>query len=378
MLCLWHVRKAWKEDAVQKIKDETLRVHVLKAVEEIMYSSDLIQGEGAVIRAKQKINGIRHTFPAAEGFVSYFEETWSGKTAMWVTGNRNFPHCGQDTNAAIESYHANLKSILSQTRQKLSGRRMDWLVYHLIGDVLTHYWYGVQCKLYGFIKNRKAEGIVAGAVLRAREIPDEYVSIYPDDRDIALVLSVNNYPNVWIVTCPNSIWAQCNCPMGMRGNICKHAMKVFKHLHPAVQDGFIIRFAGTLKGTIEAGTNNSVIDAFESGRTVNSGDGASTPVGGERVGPQGQFQEFLFVLQEIESIVTHDRSLTAFAVAQVNNVKGKIFDKQAKSQAGLLHPLSQPQFQPGECDNNTRWHPSFLERSRHRGGNVGKKRKIAS
>ena len=325
----------------------------------------------------QDIAGLRVTFPAADGFVSYFEETWSGKTAMWVTGNRNFPHCGHDTNAAIESYHANLKSILTQSRQKLCGRRMDWLVYHLIGDVLTHYWYGVQCKLYGFIKNRKAEGIVAGAVLRAREIPDEYVSIYPDDRDIALVLSVNNYPNVWIVTCPNSIWAQCNCPLAMRGNICKHAMKMFKYLHPDVQDGFIIRFAGTLKGTIEGGTNNSVMDAFEPGRTVKCGDGASA-VGVDRGGPEGQFREFLAVLQEIETIVTHDRSLAAFALAQVNNVKGKIFDRQAKSRAGLLHPLSQPQFQPGECDNNTRRHPSFLERSRRKGGNVGKKRKIAS
>ena len=53
MLCLWHVRKAWKENVVQKIKDETLRVQILKVVEDIMYSSDLIQGEAAVTRAKE-------------------------------------------------------------------------------------------------------------------------------------------------------------------------------------------------------------------------------------------------------------------------------------------------------------------------------------
>ena len=58
-----------------------------------------------------------------------------------------------ETNAAIESYHANLKSLLREGRQKLNRRRMDWLVFHLIGDVLTHYWYGVQCKLDGFVKN---------------------------------------------------------------------------------------------------------------------------------------------------------------------------------------------------------------------------------
>ena len=251
MLCLWHVRKAWKENVVQKIKDETLRVKILKVVEDIMYSSDLIQGEAAVTRAKVKIVGMRDDFPQARDFIHYFEETWSGKTAMWVTGNRNFPHCGQDTNAAIESYHANLKSILRESRQKLNGRRMDWLVFHLIGDILTHYWYGVQCKLYGFVKNRKLEGIVAGAVLRTREIPDNYVFMYPDEKDVALVISVNNYPAVWTVTCPNSTWAQCDCPMGMRGNICKHQVKVFKLLYPKVEDAFIIRHAGTLKDTME-------------------------------------------------------------------------------------------------------------------------------
>ena len=51
----------------------------------------------------------------------------------------------------------NLKLILNQTRQKLCGRCIDWT--HLIGDVLTHYWYGVQCKLYDFIKNKKLKGL---------------------------------------------------------------------------------------------------------------------------------------------------------------------------------------------------------------------------
>jgi hypothetical protein len=75
----------------EKIKDESLRVSVLKAVEEIMYSTNLIQRDVAVLRAKQKIVGLRQRFPGAGGFISYFEETCSEKTAMWVTANRNFP-----------------------------------------------------------------------------------------------------------------------------------------------------------------------------------------------------------------------------------------------------------------------------------------------
>ena len=69
------------------------------------------------------------------------------------------------------------------------------------------------------MKKPKLKNIVDGAVLRAREIPDNYIFMYLDEKDVTLVISVNNYLAVWIVTCPNSTWAQCDCPMGMRGNI---------------------------------------------------------------------------------------------------------------------------------------------------------------
>ena len=36
-------------------------------------------------------------------------------------------------------------------------------------------------------------------------------------------------------------------------------------------------------------------------------------------------------MHEIKSFVTYDRALIPFAIAHVNNVKGKIFDRQAKA-----------------------------------------------
>ena len=63
---------------------------------------------------------------------------------MWCVGARKIPHASQNTNAAIESYHSNLKSILNSAKEMFVGRRMDWLIYHLTCEVLTHYWYGVQ------------------------------------------------------------------------------------------------------------------------------------------------------------------------------------------------------------------------------------------
>jgi hypothetical protein len=73
---------------------------------------------------------------------------------------------------------------------------MDWLIYHLVGDVLIHYWYGVQCKIFGYIRNKKCERIIASAVLWACDIPSTNVLLYPDGDDIAFVVSCNHPPNV--------------------------------------------------------------------------------------------------------------------------------------------------------------------------------------
>jgi hypothetical protein len=48
---------------------------------------------------------------------------------------------------------------------------MDWFIYHLVSDVLAHYSYGVQRKIFGYIMNKKCERIVANDVLWAYDIP---------------------------------------------------------------------------------------------------------------------------------------------------------------------------------------------------------------
>ena len=54
-----------------------------------------------MIQTKLNFVGLWADFPQASDFISYFEETWSGKIAMWITGNQNFPNCGHDINVAI-------------------------------------------------------------------------------------------------------------------------------------------------------------------------------------------------------------------------------------------------------------------------------------
>ena len=242
------MRKAWAENAVKKIPNVAERTTVLQMLGDIMYGKGCSVDDDPVDWALHQLDRISNSRPLSTAFMKYMDENWRAKTPMWCVGARRIPHAGQNTNAAIESYHCNLKSVLNSAKERFVGRRMDWLIYHLTGDVLTHYWYSVQCKAFGFIRNRKQEGIVASAIIRANDIPDTNVLIC-EDEDVAYVGSVNNRPKVWTVKSPNSEWAQCDCPAAKEGMICKHCIKVFKMLHPGIQDGLIVREAGTRHGT---------------------------------------------------------------------------------------------------------------------------------
>jgi hypothetical protein len=57
---------------------------------------------------------------------------------MWVVGNYNLPYVGQDTNAIIENYYGNLKATFHSSKGIFHGRRGDWVINELVGDVLVH------------------------------------------------------------------------------------------------------------------------------------------------------------------------------------------------------------------------------------------------
>lgn len=87
------------------------------------------------------------------------------KADMWVIGNRNIPHAGQDTNAAIESYHSSMKAILKASRGRFFGRRVDWLIYKLTNNVINRYEFNQYLKESGFVDNRKSERVVINSLL---------------------------------------------------------------------------------------------------------------------------------------------------------------------------------------------------------------------
>ena len=188
-LCLWHVRRAWLKQGVAKIKDHAIRAAVLKGLGRIMYDTKCPSGEEMGPWAMRQLNALIEMFPVVDNFWAYFNKQWVDKMPMWVVGHRNLPYAGQDTNAAIESYHSNLKATLRASKGRAHGRRLDWVIYELTGEILSHYWYQAMRKQHGFVPNLKQEQFVINAVLKAREIPDSCVTLPIVDDGPALVTS---------------------------------------------------------------------------------------------------------------------------------------------------------------------------------------------
>lgn len=113
MLCFWHVRKACQENAMQKISRIEERAAILNELGNIMYSRGMGPDDDLLSWALHKLG--------AKRFTNYLRTQWRNKIADWCIAFRNVPHAGQNTNAAMESYHSNLKSILFSSKQKLFG-----------------------------------------------------------------------------------------------------------------------------------------------------------------------------------------------------------------------------------------------------------------
>lgn len=265
-LCLWHVRRAWQKQACAKINDLSTRAQILRSLGDLMYLSETphdtnpppcqpeSQPRWTLLGwANECYEYLKSSIPSARSFWVYFDKEWIPKMNMWVTGNRNIPHAGQDTTAAIESYHSNMKATLKQSRSKLVGRRVDWLIHQLTGDVINRYDYTYFRKKNGFVTNKKSRALMVSALVQAQTIPDTNVQLSLDLGGPAYVRSSKRPHLRYAVYNPCTEWAICECVHSQRGNICKHQLKVLRMVRPDLAEGNIARYLGTLRGTSHSG-----------------------------------------------------------------------------------------------------------------------------
>ena len=71
------------------------------------------------------------------------------------------------------------------------GSRVDLLIHELNEETLTHFLYQSLRKQFGFVINKRHEYIVVEALLKARNIPNANVTLFIEDKALAIVRSCN-------------------------------------------------------------------------------------------------------------------------------------------------------------------------------------------
>ena len=230
-------------------------------------------------------------------------------------------------------------------------------------------------KQHGFVPNWKQEQFVINAVLKAREIPDSCVTLPIADDGPALVTSKNNAAKVYSVYNPDCEWGCCDCAWALKGNICKHQIKVLMILHPSLAEGTITRYCGSLAGTTEGGRGN-MLDPIVHFPNESYDDGTPQPTptprcasGSQRVPPsQDDMEKHVCSLAaEFVEKATGDSFLLRHLVADLHVVRGKQQTLLAQIKHGLVEP-SQPDlhFLPNEDGSNMslKRRKDFLEQRR--------------
>jgi hypothetical protein len=108
-LCLWHVYKAWAENAVKKIISVEKRSRVLSTLGSIMYSRDYPLHAKPILWAKQQLEKLAPNYPNLTHFCEYLNQHWLPRVGMWCIGNQNIPNAQQDINVIVESLHINMR-----------------------------------------------------------------------------------------------------------------------------------------------------------------------------------------------------------------------------------------------------------------------------
>nr|XP_043617290.1 uncharacterized protein LOC122589111 [Erigeron canadensis] len=146
---------------------------------------------------------------------------------FWIMALKSTPLVSQESSAALEFYHNQLKLRLLNETDSSIYQRADWLVNKLVTKIHSSFCldeYEGKDDFSRYWKDEWTSGLTAWG--NSRTIPNtdvitegEWVKVIDQhDRDIAHV--IRN---------PGSEYEVCNCDWGEKGNLCEHVCKAIQY-----------------------------------------------------------------------------------------------------------------------------------------------------
>ncbi|KAK9274307.1 hypothetical protein L1049_019121 [Liquidambar formosana] len=220
LICFWRVRHAWHKNLVKKCSETEMRIEISRRLGQTVY--DICKRHGTV----RLFEDFMEDFVDGSDFMDYFKAIWYPRIGMWTTALQTLPLASQETCAAMEFYHNQLKLRLLNEKDPDVYQRADWLVDKLGTKVHSYFWLDEYTGRDDFARYWKDEWVSGLTCWRkALKIPDSDVVM---EGGCAKVIDQLDRDRAHVVWNPGSEFAVCDCSWAEMGNLCEHVFKVIE------------------------------------------------------------------------------------------------------------------------------------------------------
>ncbi|XP_059461660.1 uncharacterized protein LOC132190634 [Corylus avellana] len=218
LICFWRVRHIWHKNLVKKCLATEMLVEISRRLGQAV--DKICQGQGTVGLFEDLLDD----FIDESDFMDYFKAIWYPRMGAWITALKSLPLASQETCAAMEFYHNQLKLRLLNEKDPGVYQRADWLVDKLGTKVHSYFWldeYSGKDDFSRYWRDEWVSGLTSWR--KALKIPDSDVVI---EGRCAKVADQLNQDKAYVVWNPGSQFGICNCSWAEMGNLCEHMLKV--------------------------------------------------------------------------------------------------------------------------------------------------------
>ncbi|KAM3702457.1 hypothetical protein ACJW31_04G027100, partial [Castanea mollissima] len=218
LICFWRVRHAWHKNLVKKCLETKMQVEISRRLEQAV--DNICRGQGTV----NLFEDLLEDFIDESDFMDYFKAIWYPRIGAWTAALKSLPLASQETCAAMEFYHSQMKLRLLNEKDPGVYQRADWLVDKLGTKVHSYFWldeYSGKDDFARYWKDEWRSGLTSWR--KALKIPDSDVIIQGGCAKVADQLVKDK---VYVVWNPGSQFGICNCTWAEMGNMCEHMFKV--------------------------------------------------------------------------------------------------------------------------------------------------------
>ncbi|XP_027359985.1 uncharacterized protein LOC113868533 [Abrus precatorius] len=217
LISFWRVRHLWHKNIVKRLETD-MQIKISKRLGWIVDNICRLQGKMPLFE------DFMEDFIDESKFMDYFKATWHPRIGAWTNALQTLPLASQESCAAMEFYHNQLKVRLLNEKDISVYKRADWLVDKLGTKVHAYFWldeYTGKDDFARYWKNEWISGLTSWR--KALKIPDTNVLL---EDGCAKVTDQHDLDKAYVVWNPGSTLSICDCSWAQDGNLCEHILKV--------------------------------------------------------------------------------------------------------------------------------------------------------